>query len=272
MEQTTSFPELRLGGALDGLKERGESLDDFRNTFNNILKNNVGGFIWHRRIRERYKDGRLTIHLHFEFTDYMVCVNSQSLMGSNTNSDISSPAFTGDSKAHRPRCLNSSFKENRKSVLVSVYDLLQLPERLIPSIVRLNRFDSSNGQCGNLAIRQTIQPVNMTSVRRSVGKRKRRDAAVIGLAEVNSGLEISRRQFPQNIVERPTCVSGTVAHDATELPLRVWPQLIAKRGLEGFVCLLKDESVEFSFFVLPNHVLKNVEMVLCPDDFEPCVI
>jgi hypothetical protein len=259
-------------------QERVELCDDFRNAFNNILKQPVNGIGWHTRVRERYKNGRIAIHLHFEFAEYVACVHLQAVLDTNSNHDILPPLACGG-EAHGSGGLDSGGHQRRESVFVAVYDLVQQPERLIPTMVGLRRLDGLNDPCGNLAIRATIQPIGQSfqPVGQPFGggvveQGERCDLPVLPIFEVNGGDKVTGCDLPRNVVQGGTCVGNTIANDTLHGGGRVGLGPFEQRGLERLVCLLKDESVELSFFIAPGHQLKTAQVLICPDDFEPCAI
>ena len=244
---------------------------DFRNAFNNILKQPINGIGWHTGIRERYKNGGLTIHLHFEFTDDVTCVNLQAVLDSDSNQDILSP-LTNGGEAHWPGGLNFGTDQTRESVFVAVYDLMQEPQRLIPTVIRLRTLNSLNDRCGNLSIRETIQPIGQSFVPPLLGKGEGCDFPIVGIREVNGWVKMAGCDFPHDVVQGGASVCNAIANDASEWVGRVGLCPFEQRGLERLVCLLKDESAELSFFVAPGHQLKTAQVLICPDDFEPCSV
>ena len=107
-----------------------KSWDDVRHAFDVILKRPLAGFEWHKSLAPRYIDGGMSIHLHtvvkFAGVRQGVCWECR---GDGNRSDVGGYDY-------------------RKTMLIRVFREIEEPERLIPSLVRLNRLDFIKGTCG----------------------------------------------------------------------------------------------------------------------------
>jgi hypothetical protein len=127
-------------------KEPIKSWDDIRNAFDNILKRPFNRFPWHRRILQRYKDRQLSVHVHgllvSRSTKTGICWGCRMSTGLLKNNHCYSPELPPD--------------EGWQSMLVTVYEQVEQPERMLPTTIRLNRFNLVDGSCGNLVLLKSL--------------------------------------------------------------------------------------------------------------------
>lgn len=137
-------------------EERVESWNDVRDRFNDLLKRPVDRFAWHREILPRYADGRLSFHLAVAVNGKNICyeiaANRECSGATHAVAVHRQPVDERDSHA-----IEFANGEQRHSVFVLVYEIMEPPQRIIPSTVRLRHLDLVHGRCGNATLRKTIK-------------------------------------------------------------------------------------------------------------------
>src|SRR5438874_1381380 len=140
-----------------------KSWDDVRDRFNDVLKRPINGSDWHTRIAERYINGCLTLHLHvvgqwfgatlqkclsLEFCNDLIAEPGVGytfeVPGDRTrNGQLNLIAAAGFYDGHTggsdfdAGCVRTTECEQRETVLVSVYQLVEGAKQRVPSLVRL---------------------------------------------------------------------------------------------------------------------------------------
>jgi hypothetical protein len=246
-----------------------ESWDDVRNRFDDLLKRPIDRFAWHRDILQRYLDGRLVIHLHVSLAEVQYCLTCRRLAGESEEAQgVIAADWRGDETSGR----DVSGHQQRHPMLVGVYQLMEPPQRLIPTVVGLNRLDLINRRCGDLAVRQTVQPVHFRTAAGNSPNGKSGDFPVIGIGNIKGGIEVATDQFPNDIVQRGPRVGDAISYESAE----------AQRGLRGDGELGKGHPECFVFLgsdyiwlLLDVHSdlsSERIDVLLCPDDFEPSAV
>jgi hypothetical protein len=151
-------------------------------------------------------------------------------------------------------------------MLIGIYEFMQKPQRFIPSIVWLNRLDVVNGICGNLAIRKTLKPICISTITGGFENREIRDSPVVSIFQIDRRAAMFGNKFPHSIVGGRTTVCNAVADED------------AKKGRNGLceACTcgailidIGDDDLLRMFINMPlNFGAKQLEVLLCPDDFE----
>src|SRR5665213_2165284 len=110
-------------------------------------------------------DGDVVIHIHlFPFSNRPCCleirVATDGMMGRGINPDViidsgiegSRPTgFVNGSEVSES--WNKTKRDDRQAMFVRVYEFMKHPQRLIPSVVRLNSINLGNGRCGHSTLR-----------------------------------------------------------------------------------------------------------------------
>ncbi|HUF89193.1 MAG TPA: hypothetical protein VMR66_04360 [Gemmatimonadota bacterium] len=240
----------------ESAKKRLESWDDVRDAFDNLLKRPFHRFKWHRDILERYRDGRLAVHVHISISSGEFCLSA---LAASKQGRGASDGFVNDN------LINIADGENDHSVFVLVYDFMEPPKRLIPSIVRLNRPDYVNRTCGELTILKTLKFVD--------------EPLISGIVEDGEGnplipgsrrdFHVTRGEFPNDVIECGAGISDTVTDQNAP----------STRGLIGghwyehcdgiILVFLQPSGLFVRLHVGADFGLQDIEVLLCPDDFEP---
>src|SRR2546425_7624296 len=197
-------------------KEPIESWDHVRNRFDDLLKRPIDRFRWHRDILPRYIDGHLSLHLHIALHGRVLCCCiSRNSEGGRLAHEIGIEGRVSQRDGH---VIELSDGEQRHPMLVSVYEFMEPPERFVPSVVRLRRLDLGNRVCGELAIRKTIQTILETFIRRGFKERKRNDAPVVKVGDVERRVEIPLGEFPDDVVQGLVDDSSLLTSSFSRLP------------------------------------------------------
>lgn len=177
-------------------EERIENGDDIRHAFDDLRKrlaqHFAGGWSWHKRMVERYKDGDLAVHLHVSgllfgqrWDRCIVCearpergierkaekvaagigidagvdkVRFAGIVGEEQISLLAGqdafPNRSADNEDLQRDSVRDRDCKQGPAVLVLVYEGVQEPQRLIPSVVRLQSLNCVQRGCGNAVVRQ----------------------------------------------------------------------------------------------------------------------
>src|ERR1700683_637332 len=149
----------------ESAEEVKKSWDDLRDGLGYLPHGALDRFQWHRNIAERYKGGRLHLHLHFATVesgrDVWWCLECRAA------ADDSGPV-TQELAVSLPKSdpgLNDEREDTcQGSVFVLIYEMVQPAHRLIASDVRLNRLDHVNRRCGDLSLLKTVQTITIPVV------------------------------------------------------------------------------------------------------------
>jgi hypothetical protein len=247
--QTVEIPNLSLR------EKPFKSVDHIRNAFDDILKRPFCRFPWHRRILQRYIDGHLRVHLHgvllFRNNRVGVCWECGSTKILNDDCDST----------------RISASENWKSMLVTVYEQAEQPERVIPSAVRLNTFNFVDGRCGDLVPLKSITMLSEVLLPED----NREGNPILSSRRTDQGsADVFGRKFPCDVIESTAQVAKNVANDSAEVGSRVSGDVPTWNDESGHMNIVIDsESVRLRLLVSPELVFERVQVFLCPDDFEP---
>jgi hypothetical protein len=252
-----------------------KSWDDVRHAFDDLLQRPFHRFTWHRDILPRYLDGRLSLHLHIALDGGITaCCEIASRNRYRILSDLE--------RAEWPRtefncdAFNYANGEQKHTMFILVHELGKPPERLIPSIVRLNSLNLVDRTCGKLTILQSMR--TFLDFTRIVGNKERGEFSVSELVNIQRWLEVFCGEFPHDIIESRPSVSDDVADDCTQrqFGLRRDDGRKTVHGIHPRVLRLSaglaPDLVDVSAQVTPDFHLQGIEVLLSPDDFEPCAI
>jgi hypothetical protein len=264
-----------------------ESWDDVRNRFNDLLKRPINRYAWHQDILQRYKDGRLSVHIHGVGADgEAFCVMSHHPVYAQTG-DISTSqsdpvvlinnldALRGGAGRDR-HAINATHTQQGHPMLVCVYKMVQPPQRIVGGSVRLRRLDRANNQCWDVSgigsrevLRKTFKTVLVPVLAGNVDGKVddsaqlpwRRDG-IIGWHEVLA------RDLKDYVIKRRTRIDNDIADQDAE----------SKRGINdvqptsAIGLVVSAEHVGVFIKVHGDLGLQSVQVFLSPDDFEPRAI
>lgn len=251
-----------------------ESWDDVRDRFNDLLKRPIDRFVWHRGILQRYKEGRLEVHLHWRINSIRTdregrvvgcCVCNDDHRGLLRGGDMGVVVSDSPDDVNP---FNVAHGQGRQSMLIAAYEEIQQPERLIPSLVRLNGVNFPNDRCGNLIPRQTMRVLSEPLRVNEQGK------GWLVLAD-GRRLDFERREFigqlPDDVIEGGHQVRQTIADKRAES--QGWIDGDSWRDFPlQFTLLLGDDFVRVAVDVGRDLIFEECKVFLCPDDFEPRTI
>src|SRR6266571_4700361 len=185
-------------------KELVKSWDDVRHRFDDLLKRDLDGHLWHRRILERYKEGRLVVHLHAVVSGRAFCWECRVVEGEAQRTPTASPNDTRLDAAHPLHHFDHGGPDlaegqEGEPVFVVVRQLMEPPQRFIPSVVRLRPLDLRNSKCGELSLRQTVQTVLQPRLATFFAQREGGDLAVLPLLEVHGRHQVTLGELPDDV-------------------------------------------------------------------------
>jgi len=255
-------------------KETIETWDDVRNAFDNILKNARDRFSWHRDILKRYKDVRLSFHIHISGLFFGIpwkgCVSVE------VNSDIArlaGPDELSDVMAFdhiKRHSVNVSDGQNQQTMFVFVREILDGKKNFIPSVIRLNALEDIDDRCGNFVFRKLSDLVI-----ESFPILKNREVDNI-LSTNESGRGIVIGDLPNEVVQTGQGVNNAIAYEQTQsegwflLDDNIVKSEIACNNL--ILVDLEGDFIRLTIQVSPNFISERVQVLLCPDDFDPSSI
>lgn len=256
-------------------KETVESWDDVRHAFNDILQRPVQRFLWHRDILPRYIDGSLRLHLHIALEDG-VFANCCEVFARDTNGALQLEAIDFGLRELDSQTVNLAHGGQEQTMLVLVYEFGEQANRLIPSVVRLRRFNLTDRACGNLSVRKTIKTV--FDFGGCIADREGRQFSVLELGDVKLRDEVSLGKFPRDVIERGPGISSDVSDNTAQRLAglagdnrlqdvdRGEPSVLRSHvGLASdFIRVLVEVPLNFRF--------QGLDVLLCPDDFESCSV
>lgn len=240
----------------------GES--DLPDKIKNLLQNRVHpsprfGFV-SRKILERYESGDLSLHFHI--TEYVGDSGAGKIDDEVSQRSVVGQLFSGG--LHLNDSASSALQSNRSvlckqghnvygSVFVDVVKVVQGSEYLIPSMVRLQSLDDCLRLCGN-----TIQPVRFEFIRKiDVGTANRE--MVTRCICLSSKLIDSVVEGRTGVVQKIPDDSGQVWIDRGEFqPNCAFIRILIL--LENDLALFGHKAVDGLEY--------NIQMLLCPDQFE----
>lgn len=238
-----------------------ETRDNSLNASDDIFNRSINGVVWHERIFERYHDGSLSFHVHAAIRKAgvrrAVCWECFSRNGDAGVGNIP------DGKDGEP-------------VLISVCEVMKNPERLSvredsSGAVRLHTLDFINGRCGNAVPRKTI-------VNRPLTLNEPIIDGEVGLIFSNNerAWRISGRERPGNVVQSMAGIIDAVPKDGADMRVRMTLD-IKLRMPSGAVFFDGHNAVGIEFWrilfdVFDDFELERFQVLICPDDFEPCSV
>jgi len=258
-------------------KETVKSWNDVRHAFDNLLKRQVHRFTWHRDILPRYVDNSLALHWHIALKGglFFCCEISRDRDCLGFSDDVGEmPRTKLDS-----HIADLAYGEQQCLVLVLVYELSERQKRFIPSIVRLHPFEPRNRRCGNFALRKTIKTNFDSLVGFAAEDRKCGETFIVRVPpNIKSRVKIPFGKFPHDVIKRRPCVGDAVANDGTQSGWRLRRDNRGQDMSRAEPCMLRasfgltSDFIRLLVQVHPDFGLEAVEVLLCPDDFEPCAI
>lgn len=239
-------------------KEQIESWNDVRNRFDDLLKRPIHRFAWHQDILNRYVQGDVVLHFHCrDLFGGGQCVTVKAV---DRRADVT--LAIGDVREDG----RVSDGQDGHSMFVVVREMMQPPQRLIPSVARLTAMDFRNRRCGNLALRKTIRSVHIPGVTGVGGKRESGNSSVVKVGDIKGRIEVLRHQFPEDVVESGPTIADAIPDDGAEAQGRLRHQQDV--GVR-FVCDLGFDFVRALVQVHGDFGFQRIDMFLSPDDFEP---
>lgn len=245
----------------DNLEKRIESWDDVRNAFDNLLKKYVYRFSWRQELLKRYKHGDVTIHLHCVGTQGVLpwchCIEVEAKTGSACRRG-GSTFMEQHGEFVSP---DSSNRQEREPVLVSVYEVTKDSESFIPSIVRLHALDEVNRRCGDRVVRELRATISheMRSGFRD------RELEAIPAPQWSPGIPIG--ELPCNVIETGSQIDKAITENTTQHERRINDEDRSDRY--DILIAFNDEPVRIAIHVRRDIRLERIQMMFCPDDFEP---
>ena len=235
-----------------------KSADHIRNVFDDILKRPFYRFPWHRGVLQRYKEGQLSVHIHgllfFRGRRVAVCWECSRADVLNNHGD---PTKTTAS-------------EHWQSMLVTVYEQAQQPERVIPSTVRLNTLNFVDDSCRNLVPLKGL--TTLTEFMPTADNWEHNPIAPVWRADQGSA-DVFGRELPSDVIKSAAQVAENVPNDGAEVGIRLSGDVPSRNDESWHMNIVLDgESVGLRLLVSPELVFERVQVFLCPDDFEPCSV
>ena len=118
---------MRVPG-LGSRKEPLESWDDVRDAFQHLRERYIDRYTWHRGIVQRYKDGRLDIHIHIAQSPlFQIEGKDECWVVSVASGELGVDAA---SHADDLGLIDDADCQQRQPMLVLVYEGVEIPERL----------------------------------------------------------------------------------------------------------------------------------------------
>lgn len=245
-----------------------ESWDDVRNAFDAIRKKEANNFVWHRSILERYKDGRLSLHLHFDGW----CVGKPWSRCVEINADCGAAGVSPEATTLANRDLagfvDASNAQKDGAVFVMVYKDVDTIQHFVPSVVRLNALDYVRRRCWNVAhvlqVRNMLMPVEYRFT--VLGSEDRElDLSRFLFGQLSRG--VLHCDFPRDVVKARSDIGNTVPDDATQQGRRFFTD---DNSSDGQIAVsLSDDVVGLSLQIPPDFFIERLQVLLCPDDLEP---
>ena len=270
-------------------KELVESWDDVRDRFNDLLKRPVHRYAWHRDILERYKEGRLCLHLHVALHGRTRCYliareNETRRLGLKVEEqwpgiELHDGAF------------ELADGEDRRLVFVVVYDEMEPAQRVIRSTVSLGEVDRVLRECRHIntggvvarhALRQTIKTIPVALITDVDGEMSK-SSVIEPRLNVNR-IPIALNELPNDVIQSGAQIRDAITDDGAEPERRIvrndmrefkrrshrvhgW--IYAAESIARYRFYLTEDLVRLVLEVHPDFGLETVEVLLGPDDFEP---
>lgn len=245
--------------------------NDTSDAVSNGGKRITGRPVWHRRILERYINSELSIHLHGQFRSIgdnnfiPICLSTSQHQG-----EFDGRLVIAESLAQIDSQLSGFNAHNGKSenvVLVSVHEAIEPEQRLIPSIVRLDRLNGFDGGCGNLTPSQFGHVFGVLGG--NIDNRKTCGHLVAPRFGIKKRVEVSDSQFPSDIIEG----SPSIREEITDYEAQM---LGRRRRFNDDSCSIRILIGEAMVEIVLNEAgilrFQALEMLLSPDDFGPSAI
>jgi len=259
------------------LKKRLETWHDVRDEFDNLAKRQLDRFAWHQDILHRYKNGRLTVHLHLagriNGTSWSGCLEARvcqpddagammcSQLGVVPQDDLKDiPAIT---------LLNTCDGEQGQSMFVLVCENGQPFQRIMPSVIRLRPLDCVNRRCGDIAGDKLLQGLRSDKCRVVAWANRKSNSSLLPIGQWDR--VIAKDQLPSDVVQTGAKVADTVPENGAQMDRwfvrdlhRVYRDLIVLNFDRDFIRVATHVGAELVF--------ESVQVFLSPDDFEPSSI
>lgn len=251
-------------------KERIESWNGVRRTFEDLRKRLRDRHPWHQDIVKRYKDGRLTVHVHMSVGRGIVCCECGVGMTDSTGGNSTLLKQRGEESVDVHHAVHVGLGDDSEgqewqAMLVSVYEGVEPPKRLISGFRRLRVLDLGHRICGDMALLKTIDVIHIRG-EGGIREQRERDRLTIPLCG-HGGVEVMHGQLPSDVIQSGHAISEAITNDGAQPERGRWGD--GGREVPRVAIMLFDNFVRLFVKVHPDFGLKRVNVFLSPDDFEP---